>query len=1076
MGLSILHKSGFKNLYLITCLLGTLSFAAPVLAQEISRPVTQSHDTAKALSQFTLDRWGIEDGLPSKAVMAQVKAKSGYIWLATYEGLSRFDGNRFKNYNQRTHPQFPTNSLFDLLEDKKGTLWIATNGGGVLKMEGDEFSLIPSNEYLPNKSITSLAEDQQGHVWVGTRGGLALIRDNNYVNFPEYERLKNLHIFKIYTDTKGSLWIGTVGDGLWELNNGYLRQYDAHHGMNDQSIRSLYEDARGRLWIGTEEGLNLMEDGQVRKVPILNNSFSAFINDILQDELGTLWFATNEGLLRYISGKFELLHTDSEEGESEIQKLLYDGEGSLWIGTYYSGYQRIRDGKFKNFSRPEGLPNEVVNVVLPEGKGVWVGTNGGLAYLQQGVERVHLLGNSASSNRIRDIFRDSKGVLWVATYEGLFQQTQKGFERALHKGAGLASDKIRKVIEDPAGRLWIGTRNGLFVKNPDQLNGVSVVDELSGIFILSLFIDSGGNLWVATNGKGLFHFDGKRFRNFTTKDGLSSDVVFDIWEDKDQNIWVGSNDGLNILSKGSWHYLNERKGFFANTIFQILPDGIGNLWITTSKGIFLVEQGDLLRVIQGKDKQLQAFKQYTTADGMRSSEITAVSFSRVAADGTLWFTTLNGVSAIHPAKLTTNHSAPLVKLEKITGDKLEYSLTDPVKFAAGTKQYEFHYTGFNYYAPKATTFAYMLEGFDTEWQEAGHRRVAYYTNLPAGEYTFKIRAANEDGVWSKNEFTTQIEQEAHYIETAWFKGVVATLLLGLMIMMYFWRTKELKQKNQQLEQMVEERTNHINNQKESIEHQKEALSGLNQLKDRLLSVLSHDLRQPFSSISGLLALLREKQIDQQEFQHFTKELNQQVKWQVHMLDNVLLWTKNQLKGLEVKPVLLNLYQLVEEITILHCSQAGFKNITLLNEVATDAGVVADPDILHLVLRNLVGNALKFTPEHGTVTITSSLGSNAYRIEVTDNGVGIEKEKLDKLLKIQEYSSQRGTKNEKGAGLGLSICKEFIEAGGGKILAESKVGVGSRFIVELPFSSLHVAHTPEEKAAPVAPASKKKIPL
>lgn len=1064
MSIILSYKSYCKDLMFLVHLLSVLLIAAPLSVQ--ATPQLQSHpkalDTTKALTQFTIDHWGMEEGLPSNSIMNHLKAKSGYIWLATYDGLARFDGIKFKTYNQYTNPEFPTNSLFNIIEDRKGNLWIATNGGGVLKMVDETFTLIPKNEYLLNRTITSLAEDKLGQIWVGTRGGLSLIRDNAYVSFPEMKRLRNLHIFTVFIDSKGSLWIGTVGDGLWEIKGGLVRHYSKAQGLSNNSVRSLYEDRKGRLWIGTEEGIEIMENGHIEKVPVFKNTLSAFVNNIIEDAYGTFWFATNDGLIRYCRGAFELMKTDNEGSAIGVQNLYSDGEGSLWIGTYHKGLLRLRDGNFDNFSRAEGLPNEIINVVLPEDQGVWVGTSGGLAYIQEGVERVYMLDDNASANEVRDIFRDSRGTLWVGTHDGLFLQKGQKFIRTLQKGSGLSSDKIRRIVEDSTGKMWIGTRNGLFVRHPDRPNQVTVVDELAGIFILSLFIDSKGSLWVGTNGKGLYHLKDGHFEHFNTQNGLSSDVLFDLWEDKEGHIWAGSNNGLNVYRNKSWSSINEQKGLFVNTIFQILPGSMDNLWFTTSRGVFLVNRPDLLNLLDQKTKQMRVVKHFTRSDGMRSSEITAVSLSRADKWGTLWFTTLNGVSAINPAVLSINATPPSVRLEKVTGDKIKHSSIRDISFAAGTKQYEIQYTGFNYYAPQATTFSYILEGFDTEWQDVGSRRVAYYTNLPSGNYIFKVRAANEDGVWSENEAALVMVQEAFFWDTIWFNGLIVVVVIALILMFYYLRMNQLQHKNLKLERLIDDRTNHIISQKEAIELQREELSRLNHLKDRLLSVMSHDLRQPFSSISGLLSLLREKQIDQPEFHRFSRELSQQVKWQVHMLDNVLLWTRNQLQGLEIKPVLVNLHQLTYETCMLYRSQTTFKNIELYSAVLPDAQVVADADIIHLVLRNLVGNAVKFTSEGGAITIAATIDKDSFRLEVADNGVGMDEKKLQMLFVGQQNYSERGTSNEKGAGLGLILCKEFVEACGGKLWAESKAGFGSRFIFELPQLNAGANKTIEEQ--------------
>jgi ligand-binding sensor domain-containing protein/signal transduction histidine kinase len=1031
----------------ILAVLFTLNTSA--LQADPGRPI-QALDTAKSLSQFIQDNWQIEDGLLINSILSQVKSPNGYHWLATYDGLIRFDGWSFKVYSQRTHPQIPTNSILCIQGDKAGNLWIATSGGGVLKMAGEEISLLEQNQYAPNPSVTTLAEDANGHIWVGTRGGLGLIVNNTYAYFPEIDRLKNLHIYKVYFDSKGSLWIGTMGEGLWQLQNGMLRQYTTAHGLVNNSIRSLFEDNKGRLWIGTEVGISLMENDRIKAVSVFEENYHAFINDITQDAYGTLWFATDAGLLRHHNGRFDLYFTDPEGGANELLNLHADQQGSLWIGTYHKGLIRLRDGKFTNYSMAEGLPNEVVNVVWPEKEGgSWVGTNGGIAFVDNGVQRVYQLADNQAANRVRDIFRDSKGNLWVATYNGLFRFNGKSFVRAMYKGAGLSSDKVRRIAEDRQGRLWFGTRNGLFIQTSPGVERVSIIDELAGVFVLSIFPDSKGKIWVSTNGKGLYCFEENKLVQYTTQTGLVSDIIFDLWEDSEGNIWACSNAGISMLKGGQWYNLGEKDGLFANTFFQILPDKLGNIWITSNRGIFMINKVALQAMMEQKTDQLPPYKQFTVSDGMRSSVISSVSTSRTAADGSMWFTTLDGISIIHPARISTNLVAPHVVLEELQGDGITYPLAEEVVFEAGIRQYQFHYTGFNYSAPKATTFAYMLEGFDRDWQLAGNRRTAYYTNLPPGSYTFRVKAANEDGIWSEQDATFKLVQQAHFWDTSWFKVLMVGLSVVLGFLIYLGRARQLKAQNQKLALLVTERTAHINTQKRAIEKQKEELTQLNQLKDKMLSVLSHDLRQPFSSIAGLLALMRDKQIDQKEFQDFSRELNQQVKWQVHMLDNVLLWTRNQLKGLEVNPVLVPLYGFVEEVCMMYRSQAVQKSIRIKNLIDPEMEILADVDILHLLLRNLLGNAIKFTQPNGIISIAAHFDHAFCQIEVADNGIGIDRERMQTLFDAHQLKSERGTFNEKGTGLGLALCKEFVEACGGRIWAESQPSGGSRFIFRLP---------------------------
>ncbi len=998
-------------------------------------------DTTKLLTQFISDSWSTDQGLPNNAVLALTKSADGYIWLATYDGLVRFDGLQSKVFKQVNTPNLSTNSLFSIYEDSDRTLWIGTNGMGVVKYEQGNFAVPAFNSQLPNETVTSFAEDKWNRLWIGTRKGLACVKDKEIQEVPE--ELARLNIYCLYNDDEGILWVGTLGDGLWRFDGTNLQQYTAQEGLSGNSVRSIKKARDGKLWIGTEEGICMMMQNIIMP---MTPELSTFVNGIDIDAHGTVWFGTDAGLVRYAKKEFELLKIGDGTSTDAIQTIFCDSEGSLWLGTYHHGLMRLRDGKFRNYTGSEGLPNELIHTVFAEKDSLWIGTDGGLALLLKKDSILSFkFGSRSHENRIRTILRSRKGQLYLGTYSGLFKKQAGNFKKIRLKGGEGTDSRIRRLLEDKEGNLWIGTNSGLFLLKEGSKVAHSALPELKNSYVMALCTDKSGRLWVGTNGSGVYCLDKGQLNHYQIEDGLASGVVFDIFEDRQGQLWFMTNNGLSLFEGPGFQSADERSGLFANTLFQLLQDHAGSFWFTSNRGIFKVSPKALQKLMQERiPLALADFKHFSKSDGLRSTEITPSSLGTVGPDGRLWFTTLQGVSAIDPIRLPLNLRPPLNKIEKLIVDKKEYPTGQSLVIPAGTRYYEFHYTGINYRSPAATRFRYQLENFEDVWHDADKRRVAYYTNIPPGKYSFKVKAANEDGIWSESAAILPFTQEAYFYEYGWFKVLSALLLISCIVLLYVFRVRKLKVQNAVLNSLVDKRTASIRGQRDAIENQKEELKRLNELKDRLLSILSHDLRGPLTSTMGILSLFHQRQISESELRQFSGDLSQYVGQQVNMLDNLLNWARSQMDGFNVKPVPLNLYQVVEEVFMLYRQDAESKKIRLLNQVETNRYVLADKNLLQLVLRNLLFNALKFTYDNGNVCVNAAFQEGLCQVEIVDNGMGMNREQLAEVFRGGNLSSRQGTGNEKGNGLGLAICKEFVEKWGGKIWAESYEGKGSRF--------------------------------
>ncbi len=988
-----------------------------------------------------LDAWTTEDGLPNNSVMAHLKAGNGYFWLITYDGLVRFDGLKAKVFNQRNTPSFGTSSLLTVFEDSRERLWIGSNGKGVLVYESEEFKIPSFNAALPNGTVTSFAEDERGNLWIGSRGGLSYFVDGELKELPQ--PLSELNVYCLLQTTE-ALWIGTLGKGLWRYDVSGLRQYTTTHGLASNFIRSLELGKDGRLWIGTEEGISLMKGEKIEDVA---PHLKTFVNGIEVDKLGTIWFGTDAGLLRLANEKLELLTVEGEAGEDNVQAVYSDNEGSIWFGTYRSGFMRLRDGKFRNYTLLEGLPNEVIHSVYPDDEGVWIGTDNGMAFLTADQHlKSFRAGKGEMVNRIRDMVRDKEGKLFVGTYAGLFTFEEGIFVPVALEKEGKPEIRVRRLFAEEDGQVWVGTNSGLYCIKGGKVQDIPALEILRQYYIMSICRDRQGRLWIGTNGNGVYFLEQGELRLFAPSGQLASEVVFDIYQDSYGSIWFMTNNGISLLRNGKLKTKSEREGLFANTFFQIQEDSIGGFWLSTNRGIFKLPGKKLYAFAEG-DLPLQEsdYKHFTKAGGLGSSQITPSSRGAMDGNGQLWFATLKGVSAIDPEQVPQNSRVPEVIIEKVrAGADIEYSAQGAIQFPAGTKYFEFAYTGLNYRAPAATRFQYQLENFENIWHEAGTRRIAYYTNIPAGAYTFRVRAANEDGVWSQEPSSISFIQQAYFYEHRWFQVLSLLLILSFAGILFLWRIRMLKAINVQLGSMVEKRTSAVVSQRDALAHQKEEMKQLNQLKDQLLSTLSYDVKGPLISTLGVLNLFHQKQLSKAELQKYCGDLSQQIGQQLNRMDSLLAWAQDQMNGFVYKPVQVNLYQLIEESVMLYRQEAEIKGVGLENETDPAIYVLADKNLLQLVLRNLLVNALKSSLEKGMVRISASVKEGICLIEVADNGLGMSREQVAQLFRGKKLTSMAASFRQEERNLGLAICREFVEKWGGRIWVESYLGKGSRF--------------------------------
>ncbi|MGP1438220.1 MAG: adenylate/guanylate cyclase domain-containing protein [Treponema sp.] len=754
------------------------------------------------------------------------------MWLASYDGLIRFDGLTFTKFTKAEHG-FTGLSPRVLCKGNDGSLWIGTNASGLYNYKNKKFIHYGVEAGLPNVSIRALRFDNNNNrLWVGTAGGLAYLSDEGQFVPLSDEVNNSLGTVSLVLPVKDSIWVGSNLNGIKVIKNGSLMDTSYLEGTETEIFSAGYLDFDNSIWLGTVSGLMYhIKNEQIEKIYNYEVMQSASINGFVRLKSGTMFVATYKGLGRFTQDGYDLFSEKKGLPDKVVSALCQDREGNLWVAMKHAGVGKFSRGKFLDITRAAYMPSESINSVLEDVDGnIWSTNDNGITCLQNtdiSKERKAMINSLVARMkgvRVRQVREESDGSLYFATYsdDALLIFNKNGEIKTITKKDGLPNNRVRFSYRDAQGFLWIGTTAGpaLYVSN----KVIKISEEvLPNTFILCALRDHKGRLWIGTDGGGVARLsisedkkDNISFKLdnvYNNENGLDGNIIFRITEDKAGNLWFSTSAGLTLYKDGRFYSANNALGYSDEQIFNVICDAFGNVWVIAPQELILVPLDVFIQAVQ-EDRLSKDIIRYNKLDGV-TGQLVANSWLHLTADNKLFLPTSKGVSLCDPRYDISNTLPPPVVIENIVIDGKSFEATEEkLKVPATSKRISFKFTALSYTVPERVNFEYKLEGYDAKWISCGTKRDIAYTNLNPGSYIFKVRATNNDGIVNKNGFYVSFYKEAFFYQTVWFYVFLVLVIAGSVIIGVHIKIHSLRKKAEELNEIVNEKTKELAEEKE----------------------------------------------------------------------------------------------------------------------------------------------------------------------------------------------------------------------------------------------------------------------
>lgn len=1039
--------------------------------------VTASHAQSQHHPELPFEHLNIPGTISSSQVNDLIQDHRGLIWVAG-NGLYRYDGYRFTTYrtisdsipiagqeinglfsdpiNDRlligTHThgivsfdyvtskfriipsEGGTPIISNITQTSDGTIWGSSFSNGVFYIENDTLRKFsdPVEAFTSNSYITS----QGNKLFVAGNRNVYIIEnkklvDSIYIDFPNFTFSPVTRVTAIMHDRLGQLWIGTEQFGLFVYDmtkKKFVKHFSPDNSPFHNRIHKILEDKNGRIWILVKgEGLVVYSPStgnyiRVVKNPLSERSLSGDnCTSIIQDQAGIIWVGATGDLNKYDPSKIKFRH-------------IYNNPFAI-----VSLHDNMTRGIYEDID-----------------KKLWVGTDGGVVHIfnesRLAVEKIEL--ELEGQKRIAPLyFMDfDRNTLLIGTSHGLLQYDRKtkriGYFKPLEKYT--KGQQVRQMIIHNNILYYIsfGALKSYNLKTKEFISHHNKSDPKSILNATELYIDHVNRLWVGDK-KGIALLDSatNRFNHFSFEKDSSRPLgtyfmILSIYDFKGK-LWIGTfNDGLWTLDPKDLNnpvitHVSKTRDSQNMTVYSTIPDAEGNLWMSTNAGIVKY------------NPEMDKYLDFTVTEGLQQDEFNRLSFAQ-CANGDIVYGGINGLNIFNPKNVTIEEEdyTPVFLNFSVFDEEVNSAIpvridtAETISFDHDQNDIDLSFFIPNYRTPKRYEAFYELQGYNQQWTKAETNAV-HYANLKPGVYHFSVKTVSISG---KEKITSlKFIIQPPFWQTWWFIALTIVAVCLIVITIIQGSLYKSRRDKERLEKLLSLRT-------QEIEKSREELANLNQKKDLIFSILSHDLRSPLTTLKGFLSILiDDHELTQADIKKHASNIRNSVTSSLDLIDNTLFWSLSQTGNITYNPTTFSLNEMLQKVTNLYQLTVSKKRINFSIELGEEIKLFADENMAYVTLRNIVSNALKFTPPGNSVKVKASVQDNMGVVIIEDTGIGMSQTYLEKLFTDDQLPLTKGTNDEKGTGIGLILCRKFIQMNKGKLQVKSVEGKGSQFIVELPLA-------------------------
>ena len=941
--------------------------------------------------------WSMRDGLPEQVVQAFAQTRDRYVWIGTTGGLLRFDGASFTLYNRENTPAFSDDNIFCLTVSRDNTLWIGSEGGGLVRYRDGVFHSFTNKDGLTNSFVRSIQQDRAGTIWVGTDNGLFQVDGDRLERIDGDERIPVVAVHALFEDKDGGMWVG--GSRILRIYGNQVREFHFSGEASQNRVKSIFQTGDGDIWVGTVSALHRMHNCCSGRFAVVRE-VSGTVRTLRETSDRILWIGTiGHGLYAYYNGRFASMSTPQDLPSNTILNLFEDAEQNIWVGTQ-AGMLRLSNTAVKTVSLPDSSDSDAETVYEDRDGTVWIAAVHVFRYRNGKAVLYHFPG--IHGVRIRNVFRDREGALWIGTEgQGTYRQTHRGLVH-YSTASGLVNNFVRAFLQASDGSIWIGTDEGVSRWTPKGFKNYQVRDGLCYFSIRSLLEDRDGNIWIGTDrGVSLLH-DGK-FQDHPVVGSLQQEKVWAMHQDTDGGLWFGTRTGgLFRWRSGKLSHFTTSSGLPSNSIYELVEDPKGTLWISGPTGVSEVNRRELDAAADDPTHRIKVTL-YGISEGLEAIQMCGGEkpAGLLASNGEVWFPSSRGPMRIRIDQAGPSEIAPAV-IDEVTVDGLQTSPAQQLQLRPDTGRLEIHYGVVQLRSQERVLFRYKLDGFDRDWSRATAERVTHYTNLPAGRYKFLVAAFEMNNPEHIAETSLDIVQQPHFYETIWFLTLCTLSLAAAAWSVHKFRVGQLRARFQAV---LNERT-------------------------RLAREMHDTLIQGCVSVSALLEAylsLGPEEVDTRQ--------------------NLMEYACTQLRATvdEARGAVWNLRQKPASVTLI-----GPSLHSISEQIHREFGIPVEctiseesfelpKDTVHellMVVREALYNAVRHGHPH-KVDITVRFDRHQCELRITDDGIGFDPGALSSL-QVGHY--------------GVVGMQERIQRIGGRFVVNSSPGAGTEVLIHVPGDS------------------------